>query len=70
MQAKRKMKMKQKPSYIQLSKAVNYWVVFQDVASFFDKASMPEVSRHLMAACNEIDRIWAEDGALGERKGK
>ncbi len=51
---------KVKPSYVQVAKAVNYWVVFYDIASFFDKARMPAVSQHLLAACKEIDRIWEE----------
>lgn len=49
-----------KPTYVQAVKAVNYWVVFDDMARFFEQAHMPVVSRHLSEACKEIDRIWEE----------
>lgn len=50
----------QKPTYVHAVKAVNYWVIFDDMAQFFAQAHMPVVSKHLSAACAEIDRIWEE----------
>lgn len=50
----------QKPNYVQAVKAVNYWVLFDDLASYFERSGMPVVSHHLSAACQEIDRIWEE----------
>ena len=49
-----------KPTHIQAIKAVGYWVLFDDLAVFFEKSNMPVVHRHLTAACQEIDRIWVE----------
>ncbi len=48
----------QKPDYVHIVKAVNYWVLLDDLAHFFAESQMPEVSMHLAAACEEIDRIW------------
>jgi hypothetical protein len=53
-------RMRSKPTYVEAVKAVNYWVLFDDMASFFQQAEMPVVSEHLQAACREIDRIWEE----------
>lgn len=45
-----------------LLRAINYWVVFEDMAHIFEQAKMPGVSQHLMAARQEIDKAWSSFG--------
>jgi len=46
--------------YEDVVKAVGYWIVLDDMSSFFRKSNMPLVSQHLMLACQEIDKLWQE----------
>lgn len=61
-------KTNRQPRLQHIAKAVNYCAVFEDVGHFFDKANMPQVSRHLVAARNEIALLWQtyNEGTVNE----
>lgn len=51
----------QRPQLADVTHALRYWGLFDELSQFFAAAHMPVVSRHLAAACQEIDRIWKEE---------
>lgn len=51
---------RRRPRIHDIADAMHYWAVFDDCAAHFTAINMPQVSKHLKAACKEINRIWEE----------
>ncbi len=57
-----------RPNLIGVVDALAYRLMLTEMASFFKESSMVLVSKHLMNACQEIDRIWEENDFSSESR--
>jgi len=54
-----------KPSIEDVVEAIRYRFILTEMGTFFKQSKMASVNRHIISACEEIDRIWEENDFHG-----